>query len=346
MESTSNFDIQTYDYAHSMVVVYSCDDGFAHVLGVSLLSLLESQEPGAELVVFIFCDQVSPENCQALGALCSRFSVKFCLLDISPLAVPEYAVSRIWSRSAFMRVYMGELLPPSLKKVLYLDCDTLILGSLKALWQTDVSHVVLAAAQDCPLEKHKRDIGLTQEQPYINSGILLINLDAFRKVVTPGAVSEAGARYSPILEYPDQDIINILVKDQIALLEPKYNAMTLYYEFSYPEILQFRKPLNYYSQSAVIEAAKTPCILHFTASFLTKRPWMKGCKHPYGNLYQEYRSRTPWSQQELPPDTRPPLKKLYSSLFEILPRGMSIRLSGWIYNQAIPMVRGLWGKWQ
>ena len=39
-------------------------------------------------------------------------------------------------------------LSPDMHKALYLDCDIIVLGSIRPLWDTDISDYALAAVED------------------------------------------------------------------------------------------------------------------------------------------------------------------------------------------------------
>lgn len=81
------------------------------------------------------------------------------------------------------RIFLPQLLPQQ-DRVLYLDCDTLLVDDLMALWQTELEGYHLGAVANVlepGLQDWPRQLGLPPEQPYFNSGVLLLNLSSMRQ---------------------------------------------------------------------------------------------------------------------------------------------------------------------
>lgn len=47
------------------------------------------------------------------------------------------------------------------------------------------------------------------------------------------------------------------------------------------------------------EATENPVIIHFTTSFLSRRPWIEGCQHRYVGEWMKYKNMSPWKDEEL-----------------------------------------------
>ena len=75
---------------------------------------------------------------------------------------------RTWSGICFARMFLFRFLPENVRRVIYLDADTLVRGSLRPLWETDPGGRPLAM-----------NMGVTPEYGY-NSGVILMDLAAMR----------------------------------------------------------------------------------------------------------------------------------------------------------------------
>lgn len=49
-------------------------------------------------------------------------------------------------------------------------------------------------------------------------------------------------------------------------------------------MLIYRKPPNFYSKEEIKKAIEDPVIIHYTTSFISRRPWVEGCNHKYKDM--------------------------------------------------------------
>lgn len=189
-------------------------------------------------------------------------------------------------RAIWARVLLPELLPGE-AKVLYLDADTIVVESPAPLWATDLADRPLAAVAN-PLygfmPDHPRwQLGIEDRRRYVNSGVLLMDLDAMRREDTASQLL-AYAQAHPDHEWPDQDAISALFADRHVSLHPRWNAQTTLWDLR-PDELPF-------SADEVEEARRAPAIVHFVGPF---KPWHYLCTHPYRDAYFEHLAATPWA---------------------------------------------------
>jgi len=120
---------------------------------------------------------------------------------------------------AWARLDMIEILP--VERILYLDADTLVRKSLKALWEVDLAGKCLAAAPDIGFP-----MGLDEmhRSPYFNSGVLLMDVAKARldmKNLRKLAPQMKDTRYK------DQDALNAYYTQRWASLSLTWNAQGL-----------------------------------------------------------------------------------------------------------------------
>ena len=85
------------------------------------------------------------------------------------------------SLSSYARLFLSSMLPKNVEKVLYYDCDTIVVNKLDEIWNIDIDNYYVAGVQDTVSNEIKRAVGINEEFKYINAGMLLINLKRWRK---------------------------------------------------------------------------------------------------------------------------------------------------------------------
>ena len=180
----------------------------------------------------------------------------------------------------YYRLLCMNHLPESIDKVLYLDCDIIINGSLEPLFDIDLTGYLFAAADDYvevigknsePTARQRAVIDqyIPKTCRYVNSGVLLINLESLRKVITTEEIITKIDEYGDVLVWHDQDFINYHFYEHILHLDcTLYNYFPVYW---YWEELKPGKPV----------------IIHFAGVF---KPWKEDyfsrCE-PFAVAYQE-----------------------------------------------------------
>lgn len=322
-----------------MNVLYASDDKFAEILGASLSSLLENNQDCEELNVYILDDGISKKNAEKLNLLLKKYGRTGVFLKVDDVSIPSSFISDRWPKVAFIRLFISELFDERVSRVLYLDCDTVVNGSLAELWHMDMGEHIIAGVCDCLSPRYHANLEMDLASPYINSGVMLIDLDKYRSFSVRDKVLRFIEGHSDVIRYPDQDVINAVFEGRILTLAPKFNSITLFYDFSYDDMLKYRKPIKYYSREQVKEAVEEPVIIHFTTSFLSLRPWIKESAHRYAQKFLFYRSLSPWKEAPLWEDSRSFAKRAYLKFYRLMPRAFSVAFSGWLHSTAVPMLK-------
>ena len=181
--------------------------------------------------------------------------------------------------SAYYRLFLTDILPNTIDKVLYLDSDIIINGDISELWENDITNFAVGAIPDMDegnLNIYRR-LQYSPKLGYFNSGVLLINLRYWRENNLLKAYLEFWKDYPDRVVYHDQDILNYVLREQKKHLPLKYNVQmpalfkVVNISWEYDEQLQ--------------EALARPVVIHYTTS---EKPWIKGCKHPWRSLFFKY----------------------------------------------------------
>ena len=321
-----------------MNIVYASDNCFAEKLGISMISLLENNSGCENLRIYILDGGIDEENKAYLRATAEKYGRSLVFLNSAHTLDGEMKQQR-GSLSTFSRLYLGSLLPADIDKILYLDCDLLVLKELEEMYQSDISGCFCAGVSDCVSGSHLRAIGLDSKSNYFNAGVLLINLEMWRKENVEEKFGEFSRKYNNDVLYADQGIINGVLSAKSVKLPPEYNCFTAVYDFTYKDLMTFRKPAGYYSEAEIESAKQDPAIVHFTTSFLSVRPWVEGCAHPYAGEWLKYKAMSPWADTLPGKDERSGKKRFAVKAYKILPNSVAVGIAGILHAKVMPAIK-------
>lgn len=279
-----------------MNILYASNDKYADFLGISMYSLLENNKDIEDISVYVFSNGISVTNKARLIEEATHFNRKIDFIDISDLEERiGFAVNASgYNITTLARLFIDDLLPEGIEKILYLDCDIIVDNNIEELWNTDITEYDMAAVVEVymPADK-KRKIGLTKKDSYYNAGMLLINRTLWRqqslKTKFLDYYEESGGR----LLYNDQDIINHCCKGRIKPISATYNFEPNVYYFPYYYIKIINRDYFIYGKKEYTKMIMNPRMIHFLGD---ERPWVVGNKNPYRDIFYKYQNDSGWSQ--------------------------------------------------
>lgn len=135
------------------------------------------------------------------------------------------------------RLLLGSSLPFFVKKVLYLDTDLIISDDLSKIFFQELK-TCIGGVKDFYSFSHSKNRIMKlwyKLEKYINSGVLLINLEKWREFQSENKIIHLLSQEIEQLRFVDQDTINIIFRHEITYLEAKWNH-TIYYGYENPDI--------------------------------------------------------------------------------------------------------------
>ena len=301
-----------------MNIVYASDEKFAEVLSVSVESLLTHNE---NVTVWILNNGIKEGSLEKLKRQAEKHG---SIIHFMPLKNLEYYAGRELScqskisLTAYFRLFMPQILPLSVKKLLYLDCDTMVRKDLTDLWERKFDGCAAVAEPTAPLMKEK--IELKKSDYYFNSGVLLVDLKKWREEKIMEKFVDYMEEMDGDISFEDQGVINHVLKNEISILPFKYNVTTQFFDFGYDGFSMMKKDEVRYERKEVEKGLEDPAIVHFTNSFASERPWVKGCEHKYVNEWMKYKENTEWKDSPLWESNKDMARKVSRVIYRILPR--------------------------
>lgn len=320
-----------------MNIVYSASDLYASLAGISMTSLLMNNMDVPHIRIFILDNKIGKENREKLRKTAEKFGREIRFVPLTKILENVSFDLKRWNISTFGRLFEAASLP-ELDKVLHIDCDTIVDGSLKNLWETNIENHVLAAAPDCVSDAYKINIGMAPDDLYIQAGVILLNLKRIRELHLEKAFADYLEQYGESLVFVDQEIINACVPASEKLELPlRYNSYSLLYLLSHKRAKQFKHVDHMVAESNYLDAVLQGVIYHFTWCVLEgTRPWIKGDKHPMRERFVYYQSQSEWTDMQPWPDERKNSKKLLTACINHVPKWLLAPLVGYVHGVLIP----------
>ena len=306
----------------SIHIVYASSDNFCEVMGTSIISLFENSKDVADIQLYILDSEIRAENKEHIEEICDNYGRKrpewILARDISKELGMKVNLDR-GSLSQYARLFVSSVLPENLDKVLYLDCDILIEQSIRKLWEIDLQGKTIAALMDAFSKYYRMNINLEPNDIMFNSGVMLIDLKKWKEHEIEQKLMKFIASKNGKIQQGDQGALNAVLSKETFCFEPKFNSVTIFYDFNYEDMMTYRRPPRFYTKQQVQEAVDHPVLIHFTTSFLSRRPWVEGCEHKYVGEWLKYKAMSPWAAEGLWKDNSSSKKRLGMYGYKILP---------------------------
>ena len=190
--------ISVLKHTKARVRFYLLSDGALSKASLDKLSYIESTYPNASI----------SHSCHSLA----RFA-----------SLPTQGENN--SHITYLRLLLDSILPQSVSKCVYLDCDVLVCADIAGLFSYELHGALLGAVRDLAFNDAssacRNHLGF-----YFNAGVLLLDMEKWRE-------SKAGERLFALLEarpqitqgFHDQNLLNECFCDEVCELPFGWNAI-------------------------------------------------------------------------------------------------------------------------
>ncbi|MCI6139233.1 MULTISPECIES: glycosyltransferase family 8 protein [Clostridium] len=296
-------------------IIYASNDGYAGHLAASLCSLLDNNGNIPLMDIYVLSVGMSRDYQERLACVAEKYNRRLYVLELGDLKERfDFDIdTRGFDISAMARLFAPEALPAGVKRALYLDCDTIVWGSVRSLYETELENNLAGMVMEPTVYKEMKDsIGMGPDDPYYNSGVLLMDLEGWRREDVLRQLLNFYKSCRGRLFACDQDTINGTLRGRILSLPVKYNYFTNYRYFRYSTLVSLCAAYGDGGEKDYRMAGRAPVIIHFLGD---ERPWIKGNHNHFRRLYEYYLDKTPWRGTPAQPG-----KELYMQLW-------------WLFNQ-------------
>ena len=276
-------------------ITFAADDNYAQHVAVSMAAILLHMQEPERAHFFLLADGVSEEKQEKL-----RMTVKNLggSLQIVPILSDKYAdlyVSGQLSRTAYARLDLAELLV-GIEKVIYLDCDLMVHVDIAELWDTDLEGFPMGAVPDLGIMSSKRRwsekkslMALNDDMNYFNSGVLLIDLKAWRE--HGYGLQAAGLARAHSYPHHDQDALNKVFLRKWKALPLRWNVIPPVFNMFIKVLLKGR------FRREAARAVRNPAIIHYAGGY---KPWEYERHDDFNGAYYDALQATAFGDAKMP----------------------------------------------
>lgn len=266
-----------------MHVVYACNDAYVRQTLVSMISVIK-YHPDVKL--YLVAEQISIEQRLLIQNVLAKWNQKVIIIDLADILprLPFDETDR-HPKTIYAKLFLDDVIKA--ERVLYLDSDVVVMGALTSLFDMDMTEKAAAGVLMPYSAKMKKLAQCEAGEPYLCDGVVLLNLDYWRKkrkaIICQEYIKSCQGK-PPMLS---EGTLNHVCGKELAVLEPKYNVMPSMLVYNLKQIWKlFRADYYYEDERLMEEVNEQPVIMHFMNE-LYNRPWFEPCEHPWKQSYLE-----------------------------------------------------------
>lgn len=240
-----NKEYEEYREVSRIPVFFSINEQYAPYLAVCLKSLAAHVAVDERYRIIVMCDDVKNITMiQLRNVIKDYVNIDIEFIDIRKKmhgflenfgqVVTDRQENRLYSGkftlTIYFRLFIAELFP-ELNKAVYIDSDTVINDDIAKLYSVDMGDAMFGAVRDTFAGKNtilahyiENVVGIERNE-YVNSGVLLMNLDKIRQAHLADRFLKLMAEYHFDSVAPDQDYINAMCAKEIYFLDKEWNVM-------------------------------------------------------------------------------------------------------------------------
>ncbi len=208
---------------------FACNERYVQHLCSTLKSIFVNKNPNENFNIVILNENIKPRTKRYIELILPQNS-KIKFIDVNnevfkncPLTIDTFHIN---SLTTYYRFILPEIC--DFDKVLYLDCDTIVNKSLSGLYKTNINNYYIAGVIDSYEKENCERLSLNK---YVNAGVLLINLDLWRKDNVTQRLFDWTINNQDKIKWQDQDVLNVVLQEKILYLPEEYNAQVSKLEF-------------------------------------------------------------------------------------------------------------------
>jgi lipopolysaccharide biosynthesis glycosyltransferase len=245
-----------------------------------MLHSLYASNQNHKIVIHILDGGISFKNRFKLFLLFKRLKFKFKFHKIDYSKIINAPISNHISFASYNRIFLSSVISNSIDKILYLDCDLIVLKDIQPFFDVNIDNFYLGAVREIVNEESKTRLELGEEFHYFNAGVQIVNLKKWRADNFEDILIDFILNKTEKIVYHDQDTMNYCARGK--WLELSYHHNVTHF-FFFPE--KYSSTYFELSDKEYQEIKSNPMIIHFTSQ---SKPWHSDCQHPKKDLYFQF----------------------------------------------------------
>lgn len=313
------------DKKSDFYIAFGISKAFTYPVGVLITSILENNKD-MKISFHIFVDdKIEDKELNRFKDLIEFYDTNIIIYEID-----NSEFLNLDDREFTIATYYRFAIPYQLKdltdKYLYIDADMIAIRDLKDYLNINIENKIAAVVDDFTLDKVGNPILLAEDKKYFNAGMMYINLNLWMKEqVSEKSVSilrevnldpKQKIKYGYEFRCFDQDALNIVLKNKVKYIEPKYNFLA---NIS----LKHNKNLQNVPTDTIF--------IHYHGF---NKPWHEWCFHHLARYFRDYKEISPWKNEPLDKyPTKYRQMRLYAKFY--IKNGDFIKVMYWIIRSIL-----------
>ncbi|MDR1346484.1 MAG: glycosyltransferase family 8 protein [Bacteroidales bacterium] len=211
-------------------VVFATDDNYFPYMAVSIQSIMENADASQAFKIYVLCQTLSDDYKQLLQEQIEpykNFSIAY--VDVTGY-FKDYTIKTAGIAKYTINTLFRLLIPDIFSEyryVLWIDVDTVCLANIADFWNNTDENRMLKCVRDIGtltiLRQHAREIGLTNIRDYFSAGVLVFNVELFKRNVTFEDMIKLYLQKQ--FPYNDQDLLNIFCQNKVQYASMNWNVI-------------------------------------------------------------------------------------------------------------------------
>ncbi|QDV61223.1 glycosyltransferase family 8 protein [Crateriforma conspicua] len=243
-------------------VAFAVDGSFASLSCVAVESAVRHCEH--DVHVHVLHDPAADKRFGPLRRVLRRLGTQHTFHPIDPSCFAGLPVTDHVSLATYYRLAIARLIDEAVPRVIYLDADLIVRDCLSLLANVPPHPSGIAAVPE-PSDSSQR-LGMTPETPYLNAGVLVMDLDTWRNDGVTETLFDIAEKHRDRLRFWDQDVLALYLQGQWQPLDRRWNC----------------NHRCFFGQHR-LALPDDPAIVHFSGSGL--KPWSPNVVHPYAEEF-------------------------------------------------------------
>lgn len=264
-----------------MLNILVCTDNNYTVPLAALLNSLAETAIHNKLTIHWFALEVSKLNIKKISTLSTRLGYEIKVYNFRGSEIsPKFFTSGRITSAAYLRLYLADQLK-NVRKLLYLDCDMIVVGNINDLCNYHSDQKVASVVKDSK-KINLSHLGKLIPENYFNSGMMLINVDLWK-------INKIQKRLFELLNqkiyfrFHDQDLLNLALENNVSFIDRKWNLIPS---------RENKSLIKFYAiivRLGLEKFFRLNGIIHYAAS---KKPWHYLSSHPLKFLWWQHIRQT------------------------------------------------------
>jgi capsular polysaccharide export protein len=274
-------------------VVLASDAKFLPFCAATISSAIKNSNKRDRLAFHVLCDVVpTADHLLKFRRITAETNATVRFIPADSTSFSTLRTNLGISSATYYRLGITNILEKEIPRVVYIDCDLVVLGRIKDLYSIDMQGNALVGVEDGSSGSLAASTNQKKGTKHVNGGVLVLDLEKLRAIDFPSLVERYVAPRTFTIHMGDQQILCGVLQGQIGYVGAEWNLHGSMHSNKWR--MTTAGYTNTYTVTELEKASRSPKVIHFTSS---RKPWQKGNTHPKAKVFMDYLARTPYGPQ-------------------------------------------------